>query len=482
MATDETVLMSSGFEPGLLDALRRRWSVVYIPTQAEALEQLQRCRHLPLAIVIGNVDPDWPHAPSWPADLAPAHLLLPEVLELDRDLPVIVSTTTYKPAPIMEITRMGAFDYVIEAGREATSEQKERFQQDMMMALERAVRTRKTVLENRRLRLNRVEGQEDPLLHSGSRTMGHVVNMMRKVADTPATVLLTGESGVGKELVARTIHRRSSRATDPFVVLNCGALTESLLNSELFGHVKGAFTGADSNRDGLLREAGKGTLFLDEINSIPPAMQVSLLRVLENRTARPVGGRGEYKIHCRFMAATNADLRSSVSAGSFREDLYYRLHVFDISLPPLRERREDIAMLAQFFADRLSREYGRDVEGIEPAAMAQLESYDWPGNVRELRNVIERAVIVCETRRLRTVDIGRGTGGAVLFGNASSETSYAEGMHRFEAAFLREAVNRAGGNVSAAARSLGMKRPTLTYRLQRLGVQPVNRGSVGFSR
>src|SRR5262249_20472424 len=231
-----------------------------------------------------------------------------------------------------------------------------------------------------------------------------VVEVMQRVATQTSRVLITGEGGTGKELVARAIHENSARAQAPFITINCGAFPETLLESELFGYMKGAFTGANENRQGLFQAANGGTLLLDEIGNMSPAMQVKLYRVLQEGKVRPLGSTEETDVDVRVIAATNRDLEKAIAHGEFREDLYYRLSVIPIHVPPLRERREDIPLMVRSFLDRFRKSMNKAIEGFEPAAMARLESYDWPGNVRELENTVERCVALA-TGSLITVNV-----------------------------------------------------------------------------
>jgi two-component system response regulator PilR (NtrC family) len=253
-----------------------------------------------------------------------------------------------------------------------------------------------------RRELRRLTGQDNIIGHSSK--MRSIFDMIMTIAPQSSRVLITGETGTGKELVARAIHENSPRNQEPFITVNCGAFPETLLESELFGYVKGAFTGANENRQGLFRAANAGTLFLDEIGNMGLPMQVKLFRVLQENKVRPVGSSEEFEIDVRVIAATNKDLDKAIAAGEFREDLYYRLSVIPIQLPPLRERREDIPLLVRSFLERFRKAMEKPIEGIEPASMALLEAYDWPGNVRELENTMERSVAL-ETGRMISVNV-----------------------------------------------------------------------------
>ncbi len=483
MMTKPHILISSGFSPATLAFLQAHWEVTSIDDPEEALAFLRGAEDLPLAVVIGLVGNQWPQSSHADYDglRLPAHLTLDEIQRLDRDLPVIVSTRRRHPTAIVEMIKRGSFDYIVEEQSPPDPRSLSDYNETLQLALQRAVQWRQTILENRRLRQDLGVVPDYQPIQARSPVMLQLLDLVRKVAPTPASVLITGESGVGKEVIARLIHTLSPRRQAPFVAINCGAMTETLLNSELFGHLRGAFTGADRDQPGLIRQADGGTLLLDEIASISSGLQVALLRLLENRQARPVGGREEYLVQCRFIAASNRRLEPLVQEGTFRQDLYYRLNVFHLHVPPLRERRDDIPMLAYRFLQQTAASFGKDVVSIEPGAMAVLERHAWPGNVRELRNAIERAVILCESSRIRPADL-------VPLGDprqppvASITTDYQHAMSTFERDLLRRALRRAGGNISAAARELGMKRTTLTHRLKTLELRwqpPINGGRGG---
>jgi len=305
-----------------------------------------------------------------------------------------------------------------------------------------------------------------------SQVMASLFEMVRAIAPTSSTVLVTGESGTGKELVARAIHGLSGRADGPFVSINCGALPDTLLESELFGHVKGAFTDARQGKKGLFEAANGGTLFLDEVGETSPPMQVKLLRALQERRIRPVGGTEEIDVDVRVIAATNAPLESLVEQKRFREDLYYRLQVIPIRTPPLRERREDIPLLAQHFLERFAREMGKRVAKISEEAMGQLQAFEWPGNVRQLENVIERAVAFETTEAVmpeRLPETVRRPGRAEPLPTIGDGFSLDAFLFSVEAQLLGEALERGRGDRAEAARLLGVSPRSLRYLLQKHG-------------
>jgi two-component system response regulator HydG len=296
--------------------------------------------------------------------------------------------------------------------------------------------------------------------------MQQVYQLVSKVAPTESTVLISGESGTGKELAARAIHRNSKRANKPFIAVNCAALAESLLESELFGHEKGAFTGALQQRKGRLEIADGGTLFLDEIAELSPALQTKLLRVLQEREFERVGGTRSIKVDIRVLAATNRDLDAAISNGTFRHDLYFRLNVVELKMPALRERAEDISMLANYFVAKYADKCNRKVVGISAAAKKLLLRYDWPGNVRELENAIERAVVLGMTDQILPEDLPE----AILEGGAAEAVVTASGYHEVVSGtkkqIIIDAMKKVNGNYTAAAKLLGLH-PNYLHRLVR---------------
>jgi two-component system response regulator GlrR len=287
------------------------------------------------------------------------------------------------------------------------------------------------------------------------------------VAASDAAVLIQGESGTGKELLARAIHLASARAAQPFVAINCGAIPENLLESELFGHVKGAFTGAVRDHPGLLRSAGRGTVLLDEVGDLPLAMQVKLLRVLQERELRPVGSSSSVRIDIRVLSATHRDLDAEVRAGRFREDLYYRLNVVALRLPPLAERREDIAPLAQHFLREIAQRYGKPVQGMAPAALEALATAPWPGNVRQLHNVIEKCVVLCTGSLVPEALVRRALANQPGGAPAAEWTSLDEARRHFERDYLAQLLRLTAGNVARAAQLAGRNRTDMYALLAR---------------
>ena len=397
-------------------------------------------------------------------------------------LPVVVMTAYGTVETAVEAMKAGASDYVL----------KPFSLEEIKLIIRKELDVHHLREENRSLREALGRRYEFKNIVARSPKMQEVLATVERVAPTNSTVLLGGESGVGKDLIARALHQHSRRASGPFVKINCTAIPENLLESELFGYEKGAFTGAVASKPGKFELADKGTVFLDEIGDVPGAIQVKLLRVLQEREFERLGGTKTLKVDVRLVAATNRDLRAALEQGTFREDLYYRLNVVPISIAPLRERKEDIPYLVDHFVARFAREAGKPIEGITPAAMKLLTAFHWPGNVRELENIIERAVALFAGRVIDVgdiqldvspwqppqADLALATGPAAGANPAGPNASGAappflpDGMtlEQYEDEIIREAVRRAGGNKSQAARLLGLSRNALRYRLSKMGV------------
>lgn len=364
----------------------------------------------------------------------------------------------------IEAIRAGAFDFLT----------KPLIDEELEMAIERALRQRTVIEENKNLRqqLDQRFGMEN--IVGRDHRMAKVFEMADAVADTRATVLITGESGTGKSLIARAIHRNSSRRNKPFVEVACGALPENLLESELFGHVAGAFTGATSEKIGKFLQANGGTIFLDEIGTASPAMQVKLLRVLQEYEFESVGGNKTHRVDIRVILATNEDLAERVAEGKFRQDLYYRINVINIELPSLRERISDIPMLARHFLEQVCKESGKHVRDFSEEALSVLQAHSWPGNVRELQNVIERAVLLGRSQIIGLEDLPRQlTMGTPVRAEAASGRPLKKAMETPERQLILDVLEAHRWNRQQSADALGINRTTLYKKMKRLGLEGV---------
>ena len=375
-------------------------------------------------------------------------------------LPVVVMTAFGSVETAVEAMKAGASDYVLKPFSLT----------EMRMVIHKELDVRKLREENRSLREALGKRYSHPNIVARSPKMQEVLATVERVGPTNATVLLGGESGVGKDLIARAIHEKSRRVSGPFLKINSTAIPENLLESELFGFEKGAFTGAVASKPGKFELADKGTLFLDEIGDVPPATQVKLLRVLQEREFERLGGTKTVKVDVRLIAATNRDLREALEQGTFREDLYYRLNVVPIDIAPLRERKEDIPDLVNLFITRFAGDSGKVIEGITPQAMQSLVSYHWPGNVRELQNVIERACALSKGPTLEVADIHIDTRPSKAGNGGTGFLPDGMTLEQWEDEMVQEALRRANGNKSQAARLLGLSRNALRYRLSKIGI------------
>lgn len=378
--------------------------------------------------------------------------------------------------PLILMTAFGTVENAVEAMKQGASDVLLKpFSLDQLSAVvAKALEVESLRQENTRLREELGHQYDTGNLTAASPQMREILAAVDRVAATRTTVLLCGESGVGKDLIARTIHHRSPRAGRPFVKINCTAIPEELMESELFGYEKGAFTGANASKPGRFEQADTGTAFLDEIGDVPLPVQVKLLRVLQEREFERLGSNRTRQVDVRVIAATNADLRQALAAGTFREDLFYRLNVFPLTIPPLRERKEDIPLLAERFVRKFSREMGGAVTGISPAALARLQEWSWPGNVRELENVIERSLLYSSGDTLQPEDIRMDAfARPSTAAPAAGETFLPSGvtLDEYERQLIREALRRANGNKSQAARLLGLTRNALRYRLSQMGLE-----------
>ena len=409
-----------------------------------------------------------------PFGLVLSDLVMPDGSGLDvlaaakdrsHETEVIVMTAHSSLETAVEAMRGGAYDFVTKPF--ATAE--------IRALVHKALEKRAIVAENRRLRARLADEQPRDLL-GRSEAMHKIVDLVRRVASTRSTVLITGESGTGKERIARAIHDLSDRAAKPFLVVNCGAIPESLMESELFGHDKGAFTGATARHQGLFRDADGGTVLLDEVGELPLSLQVKLLRVLQERKVRSVGGSVESSVDVRILAATNRNVEEDVKAGRFRQDLYYRLNIIRVHVAPLRERREDIADLAEYFLRRCAAEHDKDIHGFSPDALRALDAYPFPGNVRELENIVERAVTLSSTPVIGLGDLPLEVGGSTALPTPALMTLPQAGcqlddvLGELERRLIVQALERTDGVRTSAAKLLGLSLRSFRYRLQKLAM------------
>ncbi len=385
--------------------------------------------------------------------------VLKAIRNIDQQVIVIMITAYGTVEQAIHACNLGADDFLT----------KPFSQTQLMFVIEKAFQFRRLQSENQSLRqLAEKELQLDNLIAASSE-MKRIIQLVRKVSQSDITVLLTGESGSGKEIIARAIHMNSSRKDNPFITVNCAAIPENLLESELFGHVKGAFTGALKDRKGKFELANGGTLFLDEIGDLKPELQAKLLRVLQEREVEPVGSETRIPVDVRIISATHQDLKQLVAQGRFREDLYYRINVMNIHIPPLRKRKADIPLLIQYFIQKYAPDQSRQWR-IDAQALQALEMYDWPGNIRELENVIQRAVLLADAPVI-TLDVlpefivQKDT---TLFSPESKPTSLNIEDHlRW---LIEQALQQSGGNQSRAAELLGIPRHKLLYQMKKLGI------------
>jgi DNA-binding NtrC family response regulator len=386
-----------------------------------------------------------------------------ESISLDSYAPTMLIMTAHGTiTSAVEAIKKGAFDYLT----------KPLNKDSLLLTVQRAVERAELMKENRQLHKELFDRFKMEGIVGKSEKMKEAIDIMKKISPSPATVLIIGESGTGKELVARAIHYNSLRRTKPFTALNCAAIPENLFESELFGYEPGAFTGAASRRIGLIESTNGGTLFLDEIGDLPPMMQSKLLRVLQDKEIRRLGGKDAIKIDVRVITATNKDLEKELTKGSFREDLYYRLKVVTIALPPLRDRKEDIPDLSQFFINKFNIEFGKRVKSIDPAAIHAFSEYNWPGNIRQLESVIERAVLMSDAGAIKLKDIKSELRTPQPSGVISLDIPE-EGINfeELEKELLKKAMTKANGVVAKAAKLLGMSYKTFWYRWEKLNME-----------
>ena len=384
--------------------------------------------------------------------------VLRHVRDVSPQTLVILMTAHATVDTAVEAIRLGAQDYLL----------KPLIFEDVLRKVQHLMNHRKLAWENQLLRreINTRFTPEHPL--GRSQAMQEIARLIKKVAPSPTTVLITGESGVGKEVVARTIHANSRFNENVFLPVNCSAIPENLLESQLFGHVKGSFTGAVSSQEGLFQRARGGTIFLDEIGEMPMSLQPKMLRVLEEKTVLPVGSTNPVKVNVRILAASNRDLDAEVEAGRFRDDLFYRLNVFDIRIPPLRKRLDDLPGLVEHLIQRHNREMNTTYKGVDSASMRILMSFPWKGNIRELDNVLERAMILGDGEWIKPADLpGQGADA----GEYNSEDNLNAALELYEKSHIERTLNKAGGDKMRAAELMGLSLSTLYRKLEKLSIE-----------
>jgi DNA-binding NtrC family response regulator len=387
-----------------------------------------------------------------------------EIRKRHADAAIIIITAYATVDTAITAIKEGAQEYIVKPCNPA----------EISLLVERIIKVKNLQRENLILRKKLTKRYQCGDIISKNARMREMLDLVAEIANLRSTVLIRGESGTGKELVARAIHFSGDRASKPFVCVSCAALAETLLESELFGYEKGAFTGAADRKKGKFEIADGGTIFLDEIGDISAKLQADLLRVLQERCFYRLGGTEEVQVDARVIAATNRNLQQAVAEGRFREDLYYRLNVIEIRIPPLRERIDDIPMLARHFLDRLSRELRKDVQGISEDALRLLVDYDWPGNVRELENSIERALVTCKNRILSDDDFSFLS--AKVEGRPWVVPPHLT-LNELERRAIEAAIKRTDGNIKDAAASLGIDRSTLYDKIKRFGIEPALRAA-----
>jgi two-component system NtrC family response regulator len=444
-----------------------KWAVAadyHVALAGDRKEAIERFReHRPQVVLLDL------GLPPNPNDTTEGMATLAALLTLDRSAKIIIISGQSDRENAVRAIGAGAYDFL---SKPLDVEQ-------LRLLLQRCVFVSELERDYRQLQDEERPGMFEGILGSNEK-MEEIFKTVGKVAKASAPVLILGESGTGKEMVANAIHRRSPFKNKPFVAINCNAIPENLIESELFGYEKGSFTGANTQKLGLIETAAGGTLFLDEIGDLPPPMQVKMLRFLQEKRIQRVGGRQEIEVDVRVLAATHMDLTDAIKEGRFREDLYFRLAVVVCKLPPLRERGDDVILLAQDFLKRFGKQNGRDNLSFDPQALKAIARYPWPGNVRELQNRIQRSVIMADGRRITCEDLEipsiaeAGGAGTPIGAGTTLDVSLAGGLKEAREALERELVNQAlertDGNISAAAKELGVSRPTFYELMNKLGI------------
>ncbi len=450
MSEHKPILLVVEDDPGLQKQIR--WSLEDYDVQlaADRESALNQIRRFEPAVVLLDLG-----LPPFPDSAEEGLASLQQIIMLAPATKIIVVTGNQDRANAVKAINQGAYDFY----------QKPFDPQILGMIIARAFRVHALEQENRVLQQRQPDEAMQGIV-TGAAEMLKVCRTVEKVAPSNATVLLLGESGTGKELLARAVHQLSTRATERFVAINCAAIPDALLESELFGYEKGAFTGASKQTVGKIEYASKGTLFLDEIGDLPLPLQAKLLRFLQERVIERLGGRGEIPVDVRVVGATHQNLEALIQAGSFRQDLYYRLSEISVMIPPLRARQGDAALLAHAFLEKFSQQQNRALKGFTPEAIDAIESYPWPGNVREMENVIKRAVIMAESGQISALDLG-----LKADAGESQPLNLRQVRDEAERRAVVRALGRTNGNIVQAAELLGVSRPTLYDLLNRFGLK-----------
>ena len=450
MSEHKPILLVVEDDPGLQKQIR--WSLEDYDVQlaADRESALNQIRRFEPAVVLLDLG-----LPPFPDSAEEGLATLQQIVVLAPSTKIIVVTGNQDRANAVKAINQGAYDFY----------QKPFDPQILGMIIARAFRVHALEQENRALQQRQPDEAMQGIVTSAAEML-KVCRTVEKVAPSNATVLLLGESGTGKELLARAVHQLSTRANERFVAINCAAIPDALLESELFGYEKGAFTGASKQTIGKIEYASKGTLFLDEIGDLPLPLQAKLLRFLQERVIERLGGRGEIPVDVRVVGATHQNLETLIQAGSFRQDLYYRLSEISVMIPPLRARQGDAALLAHAFLEKFSQQQNRALKGFTPDAIDAIESYPWPGNVREMENVIKRAVIMAETGQISALDLGLKAGVT-----ESQPLNLRQVRDEAERRAVVRALGRTNGNIVQAAELLGVSRPTLYDLLNRFGLK-----------
>lgn len=448
----------------------KKYEVLVIDDEAdmqETLKSILKKKYIPTAVSSGTQGLKKIESNSYSTVLLDLRMpgldgveTLKKIKEIDKDLPVIIVTASKDLKSAVESMKLGAFEFITKP-----------FEVDELLAVvEKALEVRLLRIENQYLRESLEESHMYCDLIGKTPKMKKIMELIDTIAPTDSTILIFGESGTGKEIVAKAIHKMSKRKNHPFIAINCAAIPENLLESELFGHERGAFTGALERKLGKFELADNGTIFLDEIGCMSSSMQSKLLRILEDRVIERVGGTKPLKVNVRIISATNIDFQKAIKEGKFREDLYFRLNVIPINLPPLRERKEDLSLFIAYFLEKYNKLLNKNIKGLSPQTMAQLKNYSFPGNVRELQNLIERAAALCKKDEIEFQDMFFSLDKNQEVCSGEFDT-LKEACENFEKEYIKTSLEKNRSNQTKTAKTLGIARTTLNSRLEALGLR-----------